>query len=199
MGWSPAWQAEAAGFVWLDPHLRSSWPTYTGASCKVDLCGQLARIFLIVASSVRTWTTFLQSLPQMRRWPCSSHCLRIRSRPVFRRSALWTERHLHISVGPLPEHKQSRIQARSLVDSRLRVIVGITLHTPFVPGIPLLGRTLQRQASAGEMTWGEPSNWFPSFSFFLDAPLGIRDCRQSTSGSIRAFAGAKQAAEKRWI
>ena len=68
-----------------------------------SVCGQLARIFLTVASSVPTWTTFLQSLPQIRRRPCSSHCLRRRSPPVFRRCALWTERHLRLSVGPLPE------------------------------------------------------------------------------------------------
>ena len=98
-------QAEAVGFAWLDPHLRSLWPKYIGASCKVDLCGQLARIFLTVASSVPTWTTFLQSLPQMRRRPCSSHCLRRRSPPVFRRCALWTERRLHLSVGPHQEQK----------------------------------------------------------------------------------------------
>src|ERR1700719_3254420 len=105
MGLSPAWQAEAVGFAWLNPHLRSRWPKYIGASCKVDLCGQLARIFLTVASSVPTWTTFLQSLPQMRRRPCSSHCRRRLSPPVFRSCALRTERHLHLSVGPLPEQK----------------------------------------------------------------------------------------------
>src|ERR1700730_4896454 len=128
MGLSPAWQAEAVGFAWLNPHLRSRWPKYIGASCKVDLCGQLARIFLTVASSVPTWTTFLQSLPRMRRPPCSSHCLRRRSPPVFRRCALWIERHLHLSVGPLPEQKEQRIQAKALIDSRLRVIVRITPH-----------------------------------------------------------------------
>src|SRR6202035_1105732 len=130
MALSPAWQAEAVGFAWLNPHLRSRWPKYIGASCKVDLCGQLARIFLTVASSVPTWTTFLQSLPQMRRRPCSSHCLRRRSPPVFRRCALWIERHLHLSVGPLPEQKEQRIQAKALIDSRLRVIVRITPHKP---------------------------------------------------------------------
>src|ERR1700719_189061 len=128
MGLSPAWQAEAVGFAWLNPHLRSRWPKYIGVSCKVDLCGQLGRIFLTVASSVPTWTTFLQSLPQMRRRPCSSHCLRRRSPPVFRRCALWIERHLHLSVGPLPEQKEQRIQAKALIDSRLRVIVRITPH-----------------------------------------------------------------------
>src|ERR1700719_114451 len=128
MGLSPAWQAEAVGFAWLNPHLRSRWPKYIGVSCKVDLCGELGRIFLTVASSVPTWTTFLQSLPQMRRRPCSSHCLRRRSPPVFRRCALWIERHLHLSVGPLPEQKEQRIQAKALIDSRLRVIVRITPH-----------------------------------------------------------------------
>src|ERR1700720_1978998 len=128
MGLSPAWQAGAAGFAWLGPHLRSRWPKYIGASCEVDPCGQLARILHTVASSVPIWTTFLQSLPQMRRRPCSSHCLRRRSPPVFRRCALWIERHLHLSVGPLPEQKEQRIQAKALIDSRLRVIVSITPH-----------------------------------------------------------------------
>src|ERR1700686_4458328 len=125
MGLSPAWQAEAVGFAWLNPHLRSRWPKYIGVSCKVDLCGQLGRIFLTVASSVPTWTIFLQSLPQMRRRPCSSHCLRRRSPPVFRRCALWIERHLHLSVGPLPEQKEQRIKAKALIDSRLRVMSGL--------------------------------------------------------------------------